>query len=162
MHKIVTTGTVPCRDVTARVPPWPTGLYWVEFSSIPAEILLPERPVVRGQTKYSPLVLQLGGAPALQVGSLVKGFGWEPLPFSCLGVGALAVPRPLSTMTSTTNGNTILHRSLRTINRPSLSVPVGRAGFEKLATAHDIHLLFHLPFPSIIFPSLKQLRAVML
>ena len=34
----------------------------MEFSSIPAKLLLPERPVVRGQTKYSPLVLQVGGS----------------------------------------------------------------------------------------------------
>ena len=51
-------------------------------------------------------------------------------------MGALAVSRPLTTMTSTTNGNTILHRSSRRINRPALSIPVSRADSEKSATAH--------------------------
>ena len=46
-------------------------------------------------------------------------------------------------MNSTTNKNTILHRSSRRINRPALSVPVGRADFEKSATAHT-HTLTNL------------------
>ena len=39
-------------------------------------------------------------------------------------------------MSSTTNKNTILHRSSCRINRPALSVPVSRLDGEKLATAH--------------------------
>ena len=39
-------------------------------------------------------------------------------------------------MNSTNNKNIILHRSSRRINRPALSVPVGRADFEKPVTAH--------------------------
>ena len=46
-------------------------------------------------------------------------------------------------MNSTTNKNTILHRSSRRINRPALSVLVGRADFEKSATAHT-HTLTNL------------------
>ena len=42
----------------------------MEFSSIPAELLLPERPVIRGQTKYSPLVLQVEGSCCLAGGLL--------------------------------------------------------------------------------------------
>ena len=61
------TATAPCRDVTACVPR-PTGLYLVEFSPIPVELLLPEWPVVRGQTKYSPLVLQVEGSCCLESG----------------------------------------------------------------------------------------------
>ena len=43
---------------------------------------------------------------------------------------------PLTTTTSTTNGNTIPHRSSRRINRLALPVPVSRADSEKSATAH--------------------------
>ena len=39
----------------------------------------------------------------------------------------------------------MLHQSSRRINRPALSVPVGRADFEKSATAHT-HTLIH-PYP---------------
>ena len=55
----------------------------------------------------------------------------------------------------TTNKNTMLHRSSRRINRPALSVPVGRADFEKSATAHTLthpyppHInSFRTPLPS--------------
>ena len=48
-------------------------------------------------------------------------------------------------MSSTTNKNTMLHRSSRRINRPALSVSAGRADFEKSATAHT-HFLTH-PYP---------------
>ena len=40
----------------------------MEFSSISAELLVSERPVVRGQTKYSPLVLRVGGSCCLTGG----------------------------------------------------------------------------------------------
>ena len=61
-------------------------------------------------------------------------------------MGALAVSRPLTTMTSTTNGNTILHRSSRRINRPALSVPVSSVDSEKSATAHT-----HIPSTPLSF-----------
>ena len=65
-------------------------------------------------------------------------------------------------MTSTTNGNTLLHRSSRRINRPALSVRVGRADSEKSATAHThTHNPSspHLLFLSIIFPFPKTAQS---
>ena len=48
-------------------------------------------------------------------------------------MGILAVSSPLTTVISTTNGNTILHRSSPWIMRPSLSVPVSRADSENIS-----------------------------
>ena len=60
-------------------------------------------------------------------------------------------------MNSTNNKNTILHRSSRRINRPALSVPVGRADFKKsvlLTLAIPLSFIFFSPF--VLFLSLKQ------
>ena len=63
-------------------------------------------------------------------------------------------------MNSTTNKNTILHRSSRRINRPALSVPVGRADFEKSATAHACNLLsLSSSFPLSSFPIPKTAQS---
>ena len=86
---------------------------------------------------------RLEEAAALQVGFWVKGLRTSIVLLS--RVGALAVSRPLTTMNSTTYKNTILHRSSRRRNRPALSVPVGRADFEKSSTAHThTHTLTNL------------------
>ena len=77
---------------------------------------------------------------------------------------ALAVRRPLTTMTSTTNKNTILHRSLRGINRPALSIPVGGADFEKSATAHacdPLSLSSSFPLRSFPIPKTAQSNAAL-
>ena len=65
-------------------------------------------------------------------------------------------------MNSTTNKNTILHRSSRRINRPALSVPVGRADFENSVTAHACNLLplsFSFPLRSFPIPKTAQSNA---
>ena len=67
-------------------------------------------------------------------------------------------------MNSTTNKNTILHRSSRKINRPALSVPVGRADFEISVAAHacnPLSLSSSLPLRSFLIPqnSTEQRRA---
>ena len=63
-------------------------------------------------------------------------------------------------MNSTTNKNTILHRSSRRINRSALSIPVGRADFEKSVTAHAYNLLFlSSSFPFRYFPILQTAQS---
>ena len=80
----------------------------MEFSAIPAELLMPERPVIRGQTKYSPLVLQVGEAATLQVGSFSQRL-WLRTLIVLLSASSVPVDRADFEKSATAHTHTLTH-----------------------------------------------------